>query len=216
MNSISKWLVMGVVLLMVFSVQAFGFGNSNGGKNRGNGGGSIVILTEGEKEGLLQMREEEKLARDVYRHLFSLWGQPIFDNIAGSEQRHMDAVLNLLNKYGLPDPTTGKSEGEFSDEHIQHLYNDLTAAGGASRAAALQVGSTIEDLDIFDLEELLAETDNPNITQVYLNLVKGSRNHLRAFAGQLALLGESYVAQYLTQAEIDAIINSPRERGRIN
>ncbi len=216
MNSISKWLVMVIVLMMVFSFQAFGLGKGNGGKNRGNGGGSISTLTEAEKEGLLLMREEEKLARDVYSHLFALWGQPIFDNIAASEQRHMDAVLNLLNRYGLSDPAAGNAEGEFSDQHIQHLYESLTSAGDPSRVAALKVGATIEDLDIFDLEELLAETDNPNITRVYLNLVKGSRNHLRAFAGQLALLGESYVAQYLTQNEIDTIINSPRERGRIN
>lgn len=190
-----------------------GDGRGNGGQGYGGGGSSTPTLTQAEKEGLLQMREEEKLARDVYRHLFSLWGQPSFENIAASEQRHMDAVLNLLNKYGLPDPTVGKSQGEFSDEHIQQLYNDLTAAGGASRAAALQVGATIEDLDIFDLKELLAETENQQITRIYSNLLRGSRNHLRAFAGQLDLLGEQYVAQYLTQDEIDAVINSPKERG---
>ncbi|MDK2464101.1 MAG: DUF2202 domain-containing protein, partial [Candidatus Korarchaeota archaeon] len=54
-------------------------------------------LAEEEIQGLLYMREEEKLARDVYLTLYEKWGLPIFQNIARSEQTHMDAVKTLLD-----------------------------------------------------------------------------------------------------------------------
>jgi len=168
-----------------------------------------------EQEGLLLMREEEKLARDVYRSLFSMWGEQIFDAISQSEQRHMDAVGSLLEKYGVPDPVLDDT-GVFSNPELASLYDELVSRGSVSLSDALWVGATIEDLDIADLQRLLADpqVDNVDIRTVYQNLLKGSRNHLRAFAYQMFQLGIPYVAQYLTQEEIDAIIDSPWEQGR--
>ena len=89
-----------------------GFGNGNGSGN-GNGGPSgtpceacqsttpaTTPLSATEKESLLYMREEEKLARDVYNAFYDRYGLRVFSNIATSEQAHMDAVLTLLNRYG--------------------------------------------------------------------------------------------------------------------
>ena len=53
-------------------------------------------LSTTEAEALVFMREEEKLARDVYQLLYAQWGQKVFSNIAVSEQQHMDAVALLL------------------------------------------------------------------------------------------------------------------------
>ncbi len=167
-----------------------------------------------ETEGILKMREEEKLARDVYITLNEQWNMAVFTNIAGSEQRHMDAVKALIDKYGMEDPVVDDTVGVFQDPAMQALYNQLTAQGSESAEKALWVGATIEDLDIFDLNELIDTTDNEDILTVYQNLVKGSRNHLRAFGAMLATYGETYEAQFLTQEEVDAIINSDRETGR--
>ncbi len=169
-----------------------------------------------ERSALLKMREEEKLARDVYKVLYDLWGLRIFANISRSEQRHMDAIKALLNKYDLPDPANDEVAGMFSSPEMQKLYNDLTAQGAKSAVDALLVGATIEDLDIFDLKEGLKKTDNQDVTLVFQNLLKGSRNHLRAFSRVLGMFGQTYTAQYLDQDEIDAIIQSPRERGPVN
>jgi len=57
-------------------------------------------LSESEMQGLILMREEEKLARDVYTTLGEKWDLNIFINIAGSEQTHTDAVKYLLDRYG--------------------------------------------------------------------------------------------------------------------
>ena len=80
-----------------------------------------VGLTETEKYWLTYMREEEKLARDV-SFLYDQWGARIFDNISISEQRHMDAIKNLLDRYGLPDPAAGKGPGEFDPTHTYRIF----------------------------------------------------------------------------------------------
>jgi hypothetical protein len=198
--------------IMLLGILVIG-GTASAGQN-GNGAFSgQQALTAAEAENLAYLREEEKLARDVYLYLFDVWGQWIFENIAASEQQHMDAVKNMLDKYNLADPAAGNEEGVFTNQELQDLYDSLTGTGSESGLQALYVGATIEDMDIFDLEKILDETEKPDITRVCENLMKGSRNHLRAFAGEMELLGETYEVQYLSQEEVDAILDSPREKG---
>lgn len=160
------------------------------------------------------MREEEKLAHDVYVTLYGAWGLPVFDNIAASEQQHTDAVAALLDRYGILDPAAGHAIGEFTDPALQALYNQLVAQGSQSVADALKVGAAIEEIDILDLQERLAETDNAAIEQVYNNLLAGSENHLRAFVSTLKTqTGETYAPQYLSQAAYDAILAASGSQG---
>lgn len=170
-------------------------------------------LTAGETSALVLMREEEKLARDVYLALEARWGQRVFGNIAGSEQQHMDQVAALLARYGLADPAAGRAPGEFQDPQLRVLYGQLVAQGEGSLAAALAVGATIEDLDISDLMHLSQETSKPDILRTFGNLTKGSRNHLRSFTGLLAAQGVTYAPQYLDEATYTAIVTSAMERG---
>lgn len=160
------------------------------------------------------MREEEKLARDVYTTLYAKWKINIFSNITDSEQTHMEAVLQLLNKYNLPDPVGDNTVGEFNNTDLQELYNQLIELGSTSVSDALKVGATIEDLDIFDLENALIKINNQDITLVYESLTKGSRNHLRSFYSNILIAGETYTPQYITQEKFDSIVNSPMEKGK--
>jgi len=173
---------------------------------------SETLSTE-EQNGLVFMREEEKLARDVYLKLYEKWGIPIFNNIAQSEQTHTEAVKDLLDKYNLTDPVADDTVGVFANADLADLYDELVALGEQSKEDALRVGATIEDLDIADLEEQLALTDNADIALVYKNLQRGSRNHLRSFVGQLENMGESYAPEYISQSEYDSITGSNRETG---
>lgn len=170
-------------------------------------------LSGEEVAGLLFMREEEKLARDVYLTLYEQWELPIFSNIAQSEQTHTEAVRQLIEKYGLVDPVTDDALGVFANEELQDLYNQLVEEGSDSITAALRVGATIEDLDIKDLDEQLALTDNADITMVYENLQRGSRNHLRSFTTQLKRLGPTYEPQYISIEEYEDIVSTSRETG---
>ncbi|ACJ16636.1 Hypothetical protein TON_1148 [Thermococcus onnurineus NA1] len=171
-------------------------------------------LTLDEIQAILYMREEEKLARDVYLTLYDKWGIPIFNNIARSEQMHMDMVLALIEKYNLTDPAEGKDIGEFTNPEIQALYDQLIEQGLQSEEAALKVGALIEEVDIKDLQEWLAKTDNEDIKYVFENLMMGSRNHLRAFTNVLSRqYGITYEPQILPQDEYEAVVSSPMETG---
>lgn len=172
-----------------------------------------TTLTPAEKESLAFMREEEKMAFDVYSRMYSAWGLMPFQNIKQSESTHMAAVKTLLDKYGLPDPAAGKGQGEFSNAVIAGLYTMLVNKGDSSEVQALTAGALIEEVDIRDLKEQLLQITKADIQLTYDNLMKGSRNHLRSFVTNLSARGITYVPQYLSQAEFDAIINSPMETG---
>ena len=169
-------------------------------------------LSTAESDGLVFMREEEKLARDVYIYLFDQWGSKVFDNISNSEQTHTDAILTLLVRYDITDPVGNNAEGVFVDTYLQGLYDTLVAQGSASLIDALIVGAAIEEIDIIDIQTLVnALEGNEDIVLVYENLLKGSRNHLRAFVSNLEKQGEIYQPQYLSQDVYDAIINADLE-----
>ncbi|ABR56472.1 conserved hypothetical protein [Methanococcus aeolicus Nankai-3] len=170
-------------------------------------------ISEEEKEGLIEMREEEKLARDVYLTLYDKWKLQIFKNIANSEQTHTDSVKYLLEKYNIPDPVESEEVGKFSNPKFEELYNNLVEKGSQSAVDALIVGATIEDLDIADLENWISKTDNEDIKLVYENLMKGSRNHMRAFVRMLDSYGANYTPQYISSEEYEQILSSSMERG---
>jgi hypothetical protein len=171
------------------------------------GSGTTTTLTTQEKSDLIFMREEEKLARDVYLTLFEVWGTPVFANIATSEQQHMDAILGLLNTYKLPDPNAGKMVGEFVNAELQALYDALIARGKQSALEALMVGGVIEETDIEDLVAAMETSRLSNIDKVYQNLLNGSYNHLRAFASNIkSLTGQPYVAQVVSQEVVDSVL----------
>ncbi len=159
------------------------------------------------------MREEEKLARDVYLRLAETWDLAPFVAIAGAEQRHMNALLRLLTRYQLPDPAAGKLIGEFTDPELQALHDALLAQGGQSPAAALKVGALIEEVDIEDNAAAMSRTTKSDVSATYDNLLCGSRNHLRAFARTLeTLTGQAYVAQVLSAERVGEILATPMER----
>jgi hypothetical protein len=171
------------------------------------------VLTDDELDLLIEMKEEEKLAHDVYVALYEIWGSNIFSRISFAEERHVNAIIRLLEYYGLEEIQFGEP-GIFTIDKFQALYNDLVTAGSVSVEEAMKIGALIEEMDIVDLTEALGVVSNDNIIMVFENLIKASRNHLRAFNRQLKNLGITYVPVYLSQEEFDEIINTPMETGK--
>ena len=181
-----------MIVVMTLGVNAWGNGPGNSSSGMCDECRTVLesvdpgALSESEIAGLFLMREEEKLARDVYLYLADFWDHQVFSNIARSEQAHMDQVALLLEAYELADPVVTDPEfGEFTSTVLAGLYRDLTTQGEISLEEALAVGVAIEILDIDDLEGLIADTDEEAILMVYDNLLKGSQNHLSAFQRQL-------------------------------
>lgn len=170
-----------------------------------------LTLTEDEVSDLLFLREEEKLARDVYLYSYNKYGQQIFKNISDSESKHMDSVLELLNKYNIEDPVLDEV-GKFKDEHLQEIYDALIEKSEVSLIEALLVGNTIEDLDIYDISKNEERTDREDILTVYNSLKCGSRNHLRSFNSLVLNNDVIYTVQYITDTEFNEIVNSSKEQ----
>jgi len=190
-------------------------------KKLGMIGGALAILAVGAataadwslvQEDMRFMREEEKLARDVYATLYDYHltnkglTLTVCDNIAYSEQRHMEAMKQLLDKYDMEDSADDGGQGTYPDScradactfnnaDLAALYVKLVADGKDSVLATLLVGGLIEEVDILDLAEAIATAEGyPDIQGVYDNLLCGSRNHLRAFAQNIELAtGDSYI-----------------------
>ena len=166
--------------------QRGGAGRGRGGNfGVGRGNGITGQLTQQEKDSILLLREEEKLARDVYLTLGEKWNVRVFGNISQSESRHMAAMKMLVDTYGLEDPVTDDTVGVFASPEFSRLYRELVALGSASLADAYDVGVKIEELDIKDLQDALADVKSPDVRRVYQNLLRASGNHLRAFSSKL-------------------------------
>ena len=171
-------------------------------------------LSAEEIAGLLFMREEEKLAHDVYVALYGLWGAQVFGNIVPSEAQHTEAVRQLILAHGLADPAATTPPGVFVNTELQRLHDQLVAMGQPSLIDALKVGCLVEEKDIVDIEEMKQQVlDEPDIVAVYDNLLCGSRNHLRAFNQALETAGGVYdQPQFLSLDEWTAIAASAPER----
>lgn len=167
---------------------------------------TVTALSTSEAKTLTYMREEEKVARDVYSNMYQLWRAAVFNNIASSEQQHMDTMKKMLDKYGLPDPAL-PTVGAFSDPGLQSLYNTLLAAGSKSYIDGLKVGATIEEVDMVDIQRAIDGTTHTDLKTAYQNLMEGSKNHLRAFVSTLQAQGVSYTPQFISQELFDAIMS---------
>ena len=163
-------------------------------------------LTQNEKNDLSFLREEEKLARDVYLYAFEKQQTQIFKNISESEQTHMNSVLSLMTKYGIPD-SASKEVGVFNNKELQELYNVLTAKSDISLIDAFTVGALIEDLDIDDIDDFIANSSNEDVLSVYNNLSCGSKNHIRAYTKQLNNNNTTYVPEYISKTYYDSILS---------
>lgn len=192
---------------------------------RGNGSIEAIlsdlepgIISSEDKDGLVLIREEEKLARDVYLTLYDKWKLHVFRNIAASEETHMELMEYLIERYKLEDPIPQMNlvtRGVYSNDELTTLYTTLVEKGLTSLNAALEVGATVEDLDIADIQTLLEKTAAEDIKIVYQNLLKGSRNHLRSFIRQLEGRDEKYSPRYISERDFQQIIKSRNETGAI-
>ena len=76
-------------------------------------------------------------------------------------------MLDLLEVRGLSDPAAGLGRGEFSNPDFVTLYKQLVEKGSQSLMDALLVGATIEDLDLYDLDQWMLKIKDEDILSVY-------------------------------------------------
>ena len=198
---------------VVVSASTTAKAQQRGRQSAGSVAGRSSSATAAEIAALKRMLEEEKLARDVYVTLGRRYRSRIFTMISAAESRHMNALLQVARRSGIDLRVTNQGVGQFSDASMGALYRQLVATGSRSLLDALKVGAKIEEMDIADLNTAMSATNHRDIQLVMQNLQRGSRNHLRAFAGAIRQAGGTYIAEHLSQAEFNRTANSPMEPG---
>ncbi|HSO92486.1 MAG TPA: DUF2202 domain-containing protein [Arthrobacter sp.] len=165
--------------------QGSGQGSGHGsGSGLNSGSAATGTMTAEQKAELAFMAEEELVAHDLYTAFAGLYDTPVFSRIADSESKHLEAVRNLMERYGVTDPTVDHTAGVFSDDSLQKLYDELLAQGQASQEGALAAGRTVEKTDIEGLTAAAeGATTAPDAKAVYTRLLEASQHHLTAFGG---------------------------------
>lgn len=111
---------------------------------------------------------DEYRARDTYRKIIDTFGavRP-FINIVEAEQRHIESLLTLFEKYNVPLPAIpGPEQIEVPDSLLE--------------ACEMGVDAEIENIALYD--RLVAATELPDVVNVLQRLQAASRdNHLPAF-----------------------------------
>jgi hypothetical protein len=114
-------------------------------------------------------------ALDDEHHAWATYDQVIrdfglvrpFSNIRDAEARHIDALLGLFERYGVPAPA---NPWPGRVEHYPTLHDACIAA----------VAAEIANAELY--ERLLASTTRSDILAVFVNLQEASQQrHLRAF-----------------------------------
>lgn len=165
-------------------------------------------LSEKEISAILYMREEEKLARDVYRTLYAIWPSNVFYNIPVSEEGHMDVFGQLITQYRLEDPIKNNAEGVYSNPVFTRLFQELTKKGRKSYVDALKVGALIEDKNMHNLIAHGSETEKADLKMVYSTVLAQSQRHMAAFIRNLRREGGAYSPKYITQEQFKEALGS--------
>ena len=234
---LSRLLLTTLGILLISAMIFPGFSLAGGGNASGTGRGGdgvpqeTAVFDHNEATHLVFMREEEKLARDVYTKLGMLYPDSVvFGQIDDSEQRHTDAVKAMLEQYGEEDPSTNDNLGVFTGEafgdYFSEKYEYLVNRAAVSELDALYVGAFIEELDMQDIRQCpqviveqdngiddttqcgLVYTDQPDIISLYGHLLEGSANHLEGYVRAIeSIIGEgAYTAQVLSQDAVDELL----------
>jgi hypothetical protein len=136
-------------------------------------------------DALRYIREEVKLARDLYDALSDIWGLEVFENTAKSKQSLMNAVSGLLKPHGFDDPAD--HAGQFVDSDLQELYSYLIDQGKVSRNNAIDVTILIEQTVIADLNDVFLQANEKDVHKVLTLLMEGSENHLHELSRHLVM-----------------------------
>jgi len=165
-------------------------------------------LNSEQRHALAHMWSEEKMARDAFETVYSVYPHlRLFYNIGHwSEVQHMSAVEELVALYNIdvndydnenshyqPSKLREMGPGDYAIEDFETRYqNVLLPYAVQSDIAALQLGCMVEVQDIRDLNGFLKQNfQNPYIERTFKYLIAGSQSHYWAYHYALIARGVS-------------------------
>jgi len=173
---------------------------------------STADLTADEIEFIYAIREDEKVARDLYFSFFGTFGLKPFENIGKAEDNHIKATEKLFDYYEIDYPALSEN-GKFENAIRQKLFDSLLLKG-TPELEAFKVMAMLEESNIVEYGEVLKTIANPNIKIVIENLARASANHFKAAIRQITALGGTYRPALMTQEQYRAVIATGFEKGK--
>lgn len=164
-------------------------------------------LTTLEIKNLLNINEGEKLSRDVYTKMSSLWNDELFVSLREQEEEHKKEIETLLTRYLLGSYVSLGAEGEFNSADTKQLYLEIITEGELSIINALTVSAKTEELEIRDLRIAQSLSQRADILGIYQKLESHSKENLKLINQHLIdQTGTSYLPKFLTTEEFAEIV----------
>ena len=159
-------------------------------------------LVQEMKDSLTYMKDEERLASDLYLNLYNYYKNysdleiKQLNNIAtNTENDQISIIKSLVKRYDLnsSEPQdVNISRGVYENQVIQDLYDKFYAIGQNSQEEALKVGCMVEVTDINDLDKYISLAKESNATDIetaFKALRDGSYHNYWTFDQTLKNLG---------------------------
>ena len=145
--------------------------------------GDSKALSNFEKDGLVRLLETQKMHRDVYTWMNSQFPSSVFAGLASDDGNYMDRLSQMVDRYGITNPTLDKLPGEFEDVGVQNQYNEFV------RLTAGDLEAMVENAKVMDQEMICTVQEqqlnlcgNDDLRQIYGNLIQQSKNQLQALS----------------------------------
>lgn len=173
---------------------------------------SSFAITPVEKQALIDLYEEERVAYELYQGFNDQYDLRPFVNISSSELHHRDLMAELLESFGITPPKS-PGKGKFANPELQAIYDQLSTEGKVSVEKALTAAALVEETDIRDLEQVAKASDSKEVKDTCELLIAASENHLRAFVRNMENRDVSYKPQVLAEKQFKEIIGEGIARG---
>lgn len=169
-------------------------------------------LTTDEIEFIYAVREDEKLAHNLYIYFVTQYPTARqLANIGNAEINHITTIERVFTYYEIDFPTLGQP-GVFTDENRQAIYTRLTAQGSTLHEA-YQVMAALEEENIVIYSKVASELTNPNLQLIINNLAQSSENHFKVLVNQITAWGSIYTPTLLEASQYEEILDSVFQPG---
>lgn len=182
-------------------------------------GGAVFANTNGleanDEASLSYLREFSMFKRDIYSSsaFFCTFATeddcaPLFLSLARKQQKHMNALKDLLVFYGISDPLLSEEHGDYSEGFLDDDDLNIRTFVGwmPSYTFILENVAYLEEMNIRDLRLAIDETDEHRLISAYTKLISDNYVHLLQLASILHDDPLDYTSQILGAEEVEQIL----------
>lgn len=167
-------------------------------------------ISTDEQKALVQIFEQEKLARDVYSQIGEKFGIKILKNAAIGKQKQMSLILDFmtLNQVAV---AFDDAQGVFKSPELRENYSAFLTEGLGSLNNAFRVGAKMEDYNIYHIDKILATQTTGKLVLLLSKLSCSAGNELKTQVNMLVGNGEMFMPDYISVKLYRSIMHDNHE-----